>query len=104
MKVEFSYSARQYIGNEASYLRKRNPAAAARFRARLTSLAQQLSQFPRSGFLLKVFRTQETFRIVAGDYVVDYEIAPAGVTVLTIRHGRQAETDAAIEDDQDFEA
>lgn len=104
MKIDFSYSARQYVSNEAAYLRKRNPGAGERFRARIAGLARQLSQFPQSGFTLKEFRARATFRIVTGDYVVDYEIASTGVTILAIRHGRQSETNLAIEDNPDFEA
>ena len=104
LKVLFAPPARAFIEQEIRYLRDRNPAAALAFRASVARLGRQLSRFPQSGFLRQDIPLHGIYRIVLGDYRVDYELTTQAVLVLLVRHGRQAESGLPLDDDMDYEA
>jgi plasmid stabilization system protein ParE len=103
-KVLFAPPARAFIEQETCYLRDRNPAAATAFRVSVAHLGRQLARFPHSGFLRQDIPLGGIYRIVLGDYRVDYELADDAVLVLLMRHGRQAEPGLPVDDDADYEA
>jgi hypothetical protein len=43
-------------------------------------------------------------RLVAGDYILDYDLGDGVVEITAIRHGRQMDPYLAKDDDFDFEA
>ncbi|WP_337184598.1 type II toxin-antitoxin system RelE/ParE family toxin [Shinella sp.] len=102
--VLFAPPARVFIEREIRYLRDRHPAAAAAFRASIVHLGRQLARFPHSGFLRQDIPLGGIYRIVLGDYRIDYELADDAVLVLLVRHGRQAEPGLPVDDDADYEA
>ena len=103
-KVLFAPPARAFVEQEILYLRDRSPAAAIAFRAGIARLGRQLARFPQSGSLRQDIPLGGIYRIVLGDYRVDYELAGDDVLVLLIRHGRQAEPGLPLDDDADYEA
>lgn len=103
-KVLFAPPARVFVEREIRYLRERNPAAAAVFRASVTRIGRQLARFPHSGFLRQDIPVSGIYRIVLGDYRIDYELVDDAVLVLLVRHGRQAEPGLPVDDDADYEA
>lgn len=86
------------------YLRDRNLAAAKAFRASIAHLARQLARFPHSGFLRQDIPLGGIYRIVLGDYHIDYELTDDAVLILLMRHGRQAEPGSPVDDDADYKA
>lgn len=103
LKVRFAPPARTFIQQEARYLRDRNPLAAEAFRASVARLGKQFARFPNSGFLRQDIPLNGIYRIVLGDYRVDYELTTDGILVLLVRHGRQAEPGLPIDGDTDYE-
>jgi plasmid stabilization system protein ParE len=102
-KVLFAPPAKAFVEQEIRYLRDRNPAAAAAFRASLGRLGKQLARFPESGFLRQDIPLNGIHRIVLGDYRIDYELTADTVLILLFRHGRQAEPGLPLESDEDYE-
>lgn len=43
------------------------------------------------------------FRFVQGPYLIDYEVRPAVVVILAIRHGHQRPPTLPLDDDLDLE-
>ncbi|MCJ8053092.1 type II toxin-antitoxin system RelE/ParE family toxin [Shinella curvata] len=102
-KVLLAPPAKIFIEQEIRYLRDRNPAAVAAFRASISRLGSQLVRFPRSGFLREDIPLAGVHRIVFGDYRADYELMADAVLILLVRHGRQAEPGLPVDDDTDYE-
>jgi plasmid stabilization system protein ParE len=101
-KVLLSARARTYLLKEASYLRDRNPAAAAAFVARMRHARQMLSDFPDLGSGKKGLPHGDMRCLVVGEYLMDYQVNPDEIWILSIRHGRQLEI--SIEpDDTDYD-
>ena len=103
-KVLFAPPARAFVEQEIRYLRDHNPGAAAAFRASVARLGRQLARFPHSGFLRQDIPLSGIYRIVLGDYRIDYELTTDAVLILLVRHGRQAEPGLPVDDDTDYEA
>ena len=103
-KVLFAPPARLFVEQEIRYLRDRNPAAAVAFRASVARIGKQLARFPHSSFPRQDIPVEGIYRIVLGDYRIDYELLDDAVLVLLMRHGRQAEPVLPIDDDADYEA
>jgi len=100
--VRISARARTYLSNEARYLRDRNPAAATAFVARMRHARQLLVDFPELGSGKKGLPHSDMRCLVAGDYLIDYQVRADEVLILAIRHGRQMEI--TIEpDDSDYD-
>ena len=103
LKVLFAPPARAFIEQEIRYLRDRNPAAATAFRMSVARLGCQLARFPHSGFLRQDIPLKGIYRIVLGDYRIDYELVTDAVLVLLVRHGHQAEPGLPVDDDAGYE-
>lgn len=103
-RVLLAPPAKTFVEQEMRYLRDRNPAAAAAFRAGVSRLGRQLARFPQSGFLREDIPLGGIYRIVFGDYRADYELVADAVLILLVRHGRQVEPGLPVDDDTDYEA
>ncbi len=102
MKVRLSGAARAYLLHEASYLTQRSSSAGAAFLRDIRSARQRIGKYPKIGF--KPFPARESRRLVAGDYLIDYEPGPDGIEITSIRHGRQSDIALNLDDDFDYEA
>lgn len=103
MKVVLSPGARDYVKSEADYLRARNPQAARDFVENLKRLKEHLSTFPNIGRVSEELPMRSVFRFVQGPYLIDYEVRPAVVVILAIRHGHQRPPTLPLDDDLDLE-
>ena len=97
-KVRMSAKARAYLRKEAKYLRDRNQAAAAAFSARMKHARELLSDFPELGTGKMGLPHSDMRCLVAGDYLMDYQIRGDEVLILAIRHGRQLEVSFELDD------
>lgn len=102
--VRLSKAARAFLLSETAYLRARSVPASHRLKDRFRELRRRLSIFPEMGFVREDFPRKDIRRIVLDDYVIDYRVTDTFLRILSIRHGRQSETDVPFEDDQDFES
>ncbi len=102
MKVRLSGAARAYILREAKYLTDRSPAAGSAFLKMMQAARQRLSKFPEIGF--HPSPVDGSRRLIAGDYLIDYDTARNGIEITAIRHGRQSGEPPSIDDDFDYEA
>jgi plasmid stabilization system protein ParE len=102
MKVRLSGAARAYILREAKYLTDRSPAAGSAFLKAMQSARQRLGQYPEIGF--QPSPAQGGRRLIAGDYVIDYDVGRDAIEITAIRHSRQSDTTPGIDDDFDYES
>lgn len=102
MKVRLSGAARAYMLREAKYLTDRSPAAGSVFLKTMQAARQRLGKFPEIGFQPSPVKGSR--RLIAGDYVIDYDIGRDGIDITAIRHGRQLDESPSIDDDFDYEA
>ncbi|MDN2583479.1 type II toxin-antitoxin system RelE/ParE family toxin [Aquibium sp. ELW1220] len=103
MKVVLSGQARAYIRDETAYLRRHSRQAARFFRSRLADAFENLVAFPDIGRDIARLPVPGARRLVAGDYIIDYDTSHDTVYVLAIRHGRQIGEERDTDDDIDFE-
>ena len=103
MKVLLSDAARAYLRHETLYLRARSPAAARAFTARMRKARQNLSDFENLGSTGRALPIPGLRRLVAGDYLLDYEVRDGAIHVLSVRHGRQLPPETPLDDDVDYE-
>ncbi|ATN35169.1 plasmid stabilization protein ParE [Rhizobium sp. ACO-34A] len=103
MKVILSPRARDYVRSEVDYLQARNPQAARDFVENLKRLKEHLSTFPNIGRISEELPIPGVFRFVLGSYLIDYEVHPATVVILAIRHGHQRQPTVPLDDDIDLE-
>lgn len=102
MNVRLSGSAHDYLRSEATYLRAKNPGAARSFLDHMKLALRNLSAFAEMGRESEALPVPGMRRLVAGDYLLDYEIRSGEVHVLAIRHARQSPP-IASDDDFDYE-
>jgi plasmid stabilization system protein ParE len=103
MKVRIADAARTYLRREAGYLRRRDPATARNFAARMRAAAQSLAAFPNIGIESEGHPVPGVRRLIVGDYLLDYEIVGDEVHVVAARHGRQSPPTPEIDPDFDYE-
>ena len=103
MKVRLSGSARAYLRAEAAYLRDFSPRAAAGFLARIREVQRNLARFPELGRGIERLPVQDSRRLVAGEYIVDYDLLDGSIVIMSIRHSKQAEAVPEIDEDVDYE-
>ena len=88
MRIILSRSATHYLQQEASYLKSHNPNAAAKFVALFRDAKRRLSLFPEVGTKELHLPIPGSRTLVAGDYLLDYEIRNGEIIIFSIRHGK----------------
>jgi len=101
-QVLLAPKARAFLLAEARYLRDRSPRAADRFLDRLRDARRSLGRFDQIGFAHDALPIPGIRRLVVGDYLLDYFSGDV-ITVVAIRHGRQAEVIIPSDDFADYE-
>lgn len=104
MRIRLSDDARQFLRDEAKYLKARSSSAAHYFLNRIDEAKINLAQFPHMGVETEASALQNTRRLVIGDYILIYEIIDNIVAVSSIRHGRMMPKKQTAEKDIDYEA
>jgi plasmid stabilization system protein ParE len=103
-KVRLSGPVRDYLRNEARYLRQRSHPAAEAFLSRLMEARKNLGRFPQMGFEKDGLPIRGTRCLVVDDYILDYEIHGEDVFVTAIRPGQKPEIISDVSDDFDYES
>ena len=88
MKVEWLRTALKNLDDEARYIAKDNPHAAARFVKTIKASVEQLSQFPSMGHEGRLPGTRE-WPVPDLPYVIPYRIRLGKLQVLRIFHTRR---------------
>ena len=87
MCLEWRPAARDNLHELISYIRDRNPAAAAELLARINSATERLVSHP---YLYQTGRVSGTRELVAHpNYVVVYRVLADAVDIVTVPHARQ---------------
>jgi len=102
-KVRLSGPARDYLKREAHYLRQRSQPAAETFLARMKEARENLGRFPQMGFKKEGLSLSGSRSLIAGDYVLDYDLHGDDVYITAIRPGQKPEVIVPLTDDFDFE-
>jgi len=91
VRLRYTLQAREHIASIYSYIRDRNPVAAAEVVARIRHAAERLAEFPRMGHAGRVTGTHEW--VVRGlPYIIVYQAGAADsdeVLILGVYHGAQ---------------
>ena len=88
MRIIISRLATHYLQREARYLKSHNPNAAAKFVALLRDAKRRISLFPEVGTKELHLPIPGSRTLVAGAYLLDYEILNGEIVIFSIRHGR----------------
>ena len=102
-RVRVSEEAREFLRNEARYLKTHSSVAAQRFLARVAEAKRKLSDFPLMGPPDEHALVPQARRLVVGDYVMTYDVVGDLVAITSIRHGQMAPAQPDLDDDLDFE-
>ena len=89
MKVRFTPTDRAQFLAAIAYIRRENPAAAARFRQRAEQTLRRLEQFPESGRVVPEFPDLPYREVIVSPYRFFYRIKEATVWVVAVWHGAQ---------------
>lgn len=89
MKIRFTPSARVQFLAALAYIRRDNPSAASRFRARVESVLRRLERFPASGRVLPEFPELPYREVVIAPYRFFYRPESKTVWVVAVWHGAQ---------------
>ncbi|RPJ36297.1 MAG: type II toxin-antitoxin system RelE/ParE family toxin [Planctomycetaceae bacterium] len=89
MRVRFTPTGRAQFLAAIAYIRRENPAAAARFRQRAEQALRRLEQFPESGRVVPEFPDLPYREVIVPPYRFFYRIKEAAVWVVAVWHGAQ---------------
>jgi plasmid stabilization system protein ParE len=89
MKVRLSGRARAYLRAEAAYLKKYSPGAAKAFLDRMAEARKNLARFPELGRGIERLPVPGSHRLVAGDYLLDYDLIDGDIVIISIRQGKK---------------
>jgi toxin ParE1/3/4 len=89
VKVRFTPTGRAQFLAAITYIRRENPAAAARFRQRAEQALRRIEQFPESGRVVPEFPDLPYREVIVPPYRFFYRIKEAAVWVVAVWHGAQ---------------
>ena len=89
MRVRFTPTGRAQFLAAIAYIRRENPAAAARFGQRTEQTLRRLEQFPESGRVVPEFPELPYREVIVSPYRFFYRIKEATVWVVAVWHGAQ---------------
>jgi plasmid stabilization system protein ParE len=102
-RVLLAPKARAFLLSEAKYLRERSTGAAERFLDRMRQARRLLARFEQLGFERDALPIPGIRRLIIGDYAMDYFPGDT-IMIVSIRHGRQMETEIEEDEIADFES
>ena len=89
MRVEWLQTALNNLHEEATYLARDNPRAAAEFVAAIKYRVEQLARLPEKGREGRIVGTRE-WTVIDRPYVIPYCVRQGRLQVLRILHTRRA--------------
>ena len=90
MKVRFTPSARERFLNAVTYIRSKNPLAAARFRTRASKILDVSRRIPgRDARRFPSFRRSPTREVIVAPYRFFYRVEGNVVWIVAVWHGAQ---------------
>ena len=87
MKVRYTARAKDDIGAIYRTIRRSNPRAAQRVRARIRSLANELGGEPRRGSVVEQRPGVRRLPVVRFPYAIYFTVEQSTVVILQVRHG-----------------
>jgi plasmid stabilization system protein ParE len=89
VKVRFTSSARAQFLSALTYIRRENPGAAFKFRARVETVLRRLEEFPDSGRVVPEFPELPYREVVIAPYRFFYRVKGEIVWIVAVWHGAQ---------------
>lgn len=89
MRVRFTPTGRAQFLAAITYIRRDNPAAAARFRQRAEEVLRRLAPFPKSGRLIPEFPELPYREVIVAPYRFFYCIKDQTVWIVAVWHSAQ---------------
>ena len=93
MRVRFTPAGRLQFLDPIEYIRREDPAAAQRFRARAEEILRRLQRFPDSGRIVPEFPELPYREVIVRPYRFFYRVREPIVWVVTVWHGAQLPKD-----------
>ena len=93
MRVRFTPAGRNQFLAAIEYIRRENPAAAQRFRARSEEILRTLQRFPDSGRTVPEFPELPYREVIVSSYRFFYRVRDPIVWVVAVWHGAQLPKD-----------
>ena len=93
MRVRFTPAGRNQFLAAIEYIRRENPAAAQRFRARAEEILHRLDRFPDSGRIVPEFPELPFREVIIRPYRFFYRVRDPVVWVVAVWHGAQLPED-----------
>jgi toxin ParE1/3/4 len=90
VKVLWSPLALDRVSEVAEYISQDRPIAARQWAERIFSAVERLREFPLSGRVAPEVGREEVREVIEGDFRIIYRVELEQISVLTIRHTRQA--------------
>ena len=89
MKVVWSHTAMQDLGEIASWIATDNPAAARSQTQKILGRARQLAQFPHSGRAVVEYDDPSIREVIEGSYRLVYRVRPGRIEVVAVLEGHR---------------
>lgn len=102
MRIVWSPLALERVQATAEEIAGERPATAMRWVRVLFKHVQQLRQYPQSGRVAPDLARPEIRQLPYPPYRIVYRVEGARVVILTVRHGRQEDLDAAAVEGTDL--
>lgn len=89
MKIIWSPLAIERVAEIARYIAQDNPAASRQWVENIFAKVELLQLIPAGGRRVPEVNREEIREVIFGNYRIIYRAAPSGISILTVRHGRQ---------------
>ena len=93
MRVQFTPAGRTQFLDAIAYIRRENPSAADRFRARAEEILRRLQRFPDSGRVVPEFPDLPYREVIVRPYRFFYRVRDPAVWIVAVWHDAQLPED-----------
>jgi plasmid stabilization system protein ParE len=89
VKITWSPLAIDRVAEIAKYIAQDSPNSAQKWVESTFKIVERLEQFPKSGRIIPEIMQDDFREIIHGNYRIIYRLQSEGISILTVRHGRQ---------------
>ncbi len=89
MKITWSPLAIDRVAEITKYIAQDSPNSAQKWVKSTFKIVERLEQFPKSGRIIPEIMQDDFREIIHGNYRIIYRLQSEGISILTVRHGRQ---------------